>query len=152
MGVGVSQQTPAISFYNVYKIYKEKHRPQPAKPQHVTRVYVVKKPVKCRQETRKIRGRNTSRNGAKCRQKTRNATNKTGPDGVGLFLFVIPVLVVPVRRGSPCRCVSNCKPLPLSRWCTFGTSGTPPPVGVQTMPVNVSCRVVCSFVGCGVSC
>ena len=130
MGVGVSQQTPAISFYNVYKIYKEKYRPQHAKPQHVTRGYVAKKSVKCRQEIR-------------------NATNKTGPDGVGLFLCVIPVWFVTVRRVpvSPRRCISNCKPFPLSRWCTFGTLGTPPPVVFQTLPVNVSCRGVCAFVG-----
>ena len=92
---------------------------------------------------------NASRNGAKCRQEIRNATNKTGPDGVGLFLCVIPVWFIPVRRVpvSPWRFVSNCKPFPLSRWCTFGTSGTPPPVAFQTLPVNVSCRGVCSFVG-----
>ena len=130
MGVGVSQQTPAISFYNVYKIYKEKYRPQLAKPQHITRGYVVRKPVKCRQETR-------------------NATNKTGPDGVGLFLCVIPFWFVTVRRVpvSPRRFVSNCKPFPLSRWCTFGTSGTPPPVPVQTFLTGVFCGLVCFFVG-----
>ena len=114
MGVGVSQQTPAISFYNVYKIYKEKHRPQPAKPQHVTRGYVAKNCVKCRQELRKIRGRNTSRNGAKCRQQLRNATTKQAPTvwacscellPCWLFLFVG---FLSVRRFRPFPTVNRC--------------------------------------------
>ena len=84
LGAFASANNAPISFYNVYKIYKEKHRPQRANTQRLARGYVAKKPVKCRQETRKILGpqrvqnvvkkppRRRGLNSSKCRQEIRN--------------------------------------------------------------------------------
>ena len=53
LGAFASANNAPISFYNVYKIYKDFDRLQRVNIQHFARGYVVKKPVKCRQETRK---------------------------------------------------------------------------------------------------
>jgi len=58
LGAFASANNAPISFYNVYKIYKEKHRPQRANTQRLARVYVAKKSPKCRQEIPKMSPRN----------------------------------------------------------------------------------------------